>query len=83
MPNSDNDDHGTEDRTKSDQGGLIEQNFSTDMIFIDASRGSLVGVGQMRDLAASVHLKLTHTCLIVTVTLSNPQSDPRKGAPNY
>ena len=34
----------------------------------------------MRDLDTSVHLKLTHTCLIVTVTLSNPQSDPRKGA---
>ena len=72
-----------QDRTKSDQGGLIEQNFSTDMMFIDAARRSLVEVGQMRDLDTSVHLKLTHTCLIVTVTLANPQSDPRKGAPNY
>ena len=53
--------------------------FSTDMIFIDAAHRSLVGVGQMRDLAASVHLKLTRTCLIVKVTLSNPQSDPRMG----
>ena len=31
----------------------------------------------MRDLDTSVHLKLTHTCLIVTVTLSNPQSEGR------
>ena len=53
------------------------------MIFIDAAHRSLVGVGQMRDLDISVHLKLTHTCLMVKVTLSNPQSDPRKGAPNY
>ena len=53
------------------------------MIFIDAAHRSLVGVGQMRDLDTSVHLKLTHTCLIVTVTLSNSQSDPRNGAPNY
>ena len=65
-----------QDRTKSDQGGLIEQNFSTDMICIDAPRGSLVGVGQMRDLAASMHLKLAHTYLAVKVTLSNAQSDP-------
>ena len=43
------------------------------MIFIDAAHRSLVGVGQMRDLDTSVHLKLAHACLIVTVTLSNPK----------
>ena len=78
MPKSDIDVHGTKSIAT-----LQKHIFSTDMIFIDAAHRSLVGVGQMRDLDTSVHLKLTHTCLIVTVTLSNPQSDPRKGAPNY
>ena len=43
------------------------------MIFIDAPRGSLVGVGQMRDLVASMHLKLAHTCLAVRVTHLTPR----------